>query len=171
MTVSKGIKGHPRGCHSIGNRHKSVSIRTSSDRPSLFLQRNRSLCSLHFFPGREEGNRHRACQALFLHWGSVASPDPIQSSGHRWWPSSTRGGRCLAVCCTRRAAVPGCSPSPQAGRAAPGALLFLDCKPWHLSLGPGWGRAEAFVGFDHRILGWPLASRARWPQPSSLRPC
>ena len=29
--------------------------------------------------------------------------------------------------------------------------------------------AEAFVGPAHRILGRPLAGRARWPGPSSLR--
>ena len=34
-------------------------------------------------------------------------------------------------------AVPGCSPPCQGKEAAPGALLFLDWKPWHLSVGSG----------------------------------
>ena len=83
-----------------GNRHLSVSPRASSRRPSRLLRESPPGDSLQSV-------------ASSLHWGRLRLPQtPTQSFSRLWRLLSTRGSRCQAFCCTRRAAVPGSSPYP-----------------------------------------------------------
>ena len=125
------------------------------------------------FSGLGLAGRPREPPLPLSHWGgALLLPRPLlQSSGHRWCPSSTGGGRRLYVRFVVVVIVHRLLALSVPERAAPVASSSSASLSCRLSLGPvrnGSVRRCVRRARSHRLAS-PLGRRPLWPHPSSLR--